>query len=251
MHTFQSLTDDLVRAGFQRTDTVLVHSSMKSIGKVEGGADTVLDVLSDYFGKEGLLVFPTGSWSSVDAEHPVFNVNTTETCIGLLPRMFRVRPGVIRSLHPTHSVAALGKDAAAFTAGHECFDTPCDRKSPWGRLADRHGKIMMIGCSIKSNTFLHGVEQWNVPREIVFAPQQQLLYSEDATGRRVAVPSWRHKDAHSAYYDRPEAMYRQSGILRDRRFGDAVCHIFDCEKLAALVSEILAFNPLYFTPPEQ
>ena len=77
MHTFDSLTRDLAQAGFLHTDTVMVHSSMKSIGAVEGGADTVLDVLSDYFGHEGLLVFPTGTWGSVNAQTPVFNVNTT------------------------------------------------------------------------------------------------------------------------------------------------------------------------------
>ena len=49
MHTKESLTDDLIRAGIQPSDTLLVHSSMKSIGAVDGGADTVLDALMDYF----------------------------------------------------------------------------------------------------------------------------------------------------------------------------------------------------------
>ena len=72
--------------------------------------------------------------------------------------------------------------------------------------------------------------------------------AEDGTGRRIPVPSWRHAGAHSLHYGRPEAEFRQSGALHDHPFGDAVCHVFDCEKLAELVSKILAENPRYFTP---
>ena len=68
LHTFKTLTEDLEKSGLKRDDTILIHSSMKSMGEVEGRADTVLDVLMDYFGKDGLLVFPTLSYSNVNAD---------------------------------------------------------------------------------------------------------------------------------------------------------------------------------------
>ena len=56
MHTYSSLKKDLLESGLLPSDTVLIHSSMKSIGNVDGGADTVLDVLMDYFGREDAKV---------------------------------------------------------------------------------------------------------------------------------------------------------------------------------------------------
>lgn len=67
MHTKESLMEQLIQLGIDRKGTLLVHSSMKSMGEVEGGADTVLDVFMEYM-KDGLLVFPTHTWSYINAK---------------------------------------------------------------------------------------------------------------------------------------------------------------------------------------
>ncbi|MEG0766682.1 MAG: AAC(3) family N-acetyltransferase, partial [Clostridia bacterium] len=159
MHTKQSLCQDLQKAKIYPNDTVIMHFSMKAIGSVEGGAEGVLDALMTYF-QPGLLVLPALTWANVHAEQPIFDPLQTPCCVGLLPEMFRKRMGVVRSWHPTHSVAAYGADAAAFCAGNERCDTPCARTSPWGKLLDRGAKIALVGCTLTSCTFLHGVEEW-------------------------------------------------------------------------------------------
>lgn len=63
VHTKASLIKDIKEAGIIKNKTLLIHSSMKSIGEVEGGADTVLDAFITYM-KEGLLLFPTHSLSA-------------------------------------------------------------------------------------------------------------------------------------------------------------------------------------------
>ena len=123
MHTKESLFHQFEQLGIDKAGTLLIHSSMKSLGEVAGGADTVLDVFTQYM-KEGLLVLPTHTWSYINADNPKFSVTDSPSCIGILPELFRKRPGVIRSWHPTHSVAALGKDAAEFTKDDHKFDTP-------------------------------------------------------------------------------------------------------------------------------
>lgn len=246
MHTFDSLTADLAAAGFRHDDTVIVHSSMKSIGPVAGGAETVLDVFIDYFGRTGLIVFPSLSHNAVNAEHPRFDVRTTPTSVGILPTLFLRRPGVIRSLHPTHSLAAYGPDAAAFTAGHERFDSPCDRRSPWGRLYDRHGKILFLGVSIRCNTFLHGVEE-RLPVPGMLTESHQPLEVVDAEGRVIPVPSRRHVGGHSRFYNKLEKEYREGGAMRDGRFGDAPCVIGDCRKIAEITLAALKTDPFLFT----
>lgn len=115
-YTKQTLQQDLAAMGLTGTETILIHSSMKSIGAVEGGADTVLDALMEFFA-EGLLLLPTHTWQFIDQDHPVFDVRRSPCCVGILPELFRQRPGVVRSLHPTHSIAACGRGAAEYLAG--------------------------------------------------------------------------------------------------------------------------------------
>ncbi len=246
IHTYASLTRDLEHSGIRRQDTLLVHSSMKAIGQVEGRADTVLDVLSDYLRAEGLLVFPTLTWSNVNAEQPVFSVRDTPAVVGILPELFRQRPGVRRSRHPTHSVAALGREAEAFVEGHERFDSPAALGSPWDRLRQRHAKIMFIGASIAHNTFLHGVEEWGQAAHILGDTQQQLIVV-DESGQRIPVPSRRHLGGHSRYYACLEPHFEAIGALSRTRFGDADTTILDAEPCAAFVLDLLKRFPATFT----
>ena len=106
-YTKADLKHDLAAMGLTGNETILIHSSMKSIGPVEGGADTVLDAWMEFFA-EGLLLLPTHTWRFINEENRVFDVRRSPCCVGILPELFRHRPGVVRSLHPTHSMAAYG-----------------------------------------------------------------------------------------------------------------------------------------------
>ena len=116
MYTKEDLKEYLKAMGLTGKETILVHSSMKSIGEVEGRADTVLDAWIEYFG-HGLLLLPTHTWKNINADSPVYNPKETPSCVGLLTNMFLKRDGVIRSLHPTHSMAGIGEKAAEYLAG--------------------------------------------------------------------------------------------------------------------------------------
>lgn len=105
-----TLKKDLENMGLTGKETILIHSSMKSIREVYNGAEEVLDCLIEYF-KEGLLLLPTHTWKNVNEENPVYDPDNTASCVGILTNLFLKRDGVIRSLHPTHSMAGIGKDA--------------------------------------------------------------------------------------------------------------------------------------------
>ena len=246
MYDFDTLSADLVRGGLEHDDTLLVHSSMKKIGEVKGGADTVLNVLMNYFEASGLLVFPSLSYSLVNADSPLFSVIDTPCVVGLLPEMFRRRPRVIRSLHPTHSLAAFGRDAAEFISGHEEFDTPCARRSPFGKLYDRKGKILFIGTGIGCNTYLHGVEEWfGVPNMFTVKPEHLIVI--DYNGNRIPVDSRRHVGSHSRYYAQMETNFEKVQAISFMKFGDADCCVLDCRKVADVTGMLLQKNPLLFT----
>lgn len=249
MHTKHRLMKELEALRIDRRGTLLMHSSMKSIGEVEGGADTVLDALSEYM-KDGLLVLPTHTWSYIKADNPKFEVDNSSSCVGILPELFRKREGVIRSYHPTHSVAALGKDAAAFTEGAERYNTPCHRESVWGKLLDRKATILLAGVDLRRNTFIHGIEEWvDVPDRLT--EEQEALTTVLSDGTEISVPSRRHKGpASSEYFWKVEDLLEEQGAMYKGVWGDAVVRVCDTVKLYDILAPMLRTNPDLFVDNE-
>ena len=140
--------------GILPTDTVLVHTALRSVGPVEGGADGFIDALLEYL-SQGLLLIPTHTWAVVTKKQPVFDVRATVPNIGALPRVAAFRPDGVRSLHPTHSIAGFGKNAAEFLAGEELSGTPTPVGGAMQRLGKMGANILLVGVGNDKNTFLH------------------------------------------------------------------------------------------------
>ncbi|WP_440896474.1 AAC(3) family N-acetyltransferase [Amphibacillus sp. Q70] len=249
MYTKTDLTNDLKKLGIYKYGTLLIHSSYKSIGDVEGGPDTVLDCFSEYMNK-GLLVLPTHTWSYINEENPNFYVDQSETCVGILTEMFRKREGVIRSWHPTHSVGAQGKDAKVFTAGAEKFDTPCARGSVWGKLLDRKAQIMLLGVNLTKNTFIHGIEEWvDIPGRITDSPEQLYTHLPDKT--KISVPSRRHCGlSWSEHFWKVDDYLLELGAMHIGKFGDAEVRVCDTVKLTEIITTMLEVDPDLFSDNE-
>jgi aminoglycoside 3-N-acetyltransferase len=112
MHTCDTLRADLLALGIVPGISLLMHSSYKSLGGIEGGAAAFYKTLLDVIGPEGNLIVPSMSFSTVTRENPYFDIRTTPSCVGYLTEFFRTEvPGVKRSFHPTHSCCAIGRDA--------------------------------------------------------------------------------------------------------------------------------------------
>jgi aminoglycoside N3'-acetyltransferase len=103
--------------------------------------------------------FPfTGRVTEYAATDPVFDPLRTPSRMGLLTEMFRRHPDVVRSVHPTHPVAALGARAAWLVAGHEESPTPFGPETPFGRLYESDGQVLLLGVGLESMTLVHVVE---------------------------------------------------------------------------------------------
>lgn len=246
MHTLESLVKQLEQLGINSQGTLLVHSSLKNMGPVEGGADTVLDAYTAYM-KDGLLVLPTHTWSYIKADNPRFYVDQSPSCIGILPELFRNRPGVVRSWHPTHSVAALGQDAVEFTKDDHLFDTPCARGSAWGKLLDRKATILLVGVDLRRNTFIHGVEEWaDIPGRLTDV--HEMLYTVLPDGTEIPVPSRRHWGlSWSEHFWKVDEVLESRGAMRKGQLGDAVVRVCDAAAVAKVITEMLADNPALFS----
>ncbi|MBQ8797540.1 MAG: AAC(3) family N-acetyltransferase [Oscillospiraceae bacterium] len=158
MFTKKALKKQLSQMGLKPTDTVVIHTSMKAIGEVESGPEGLIDAFCEYL-NEGLLVVPTHTWDNVTPENPYYDVRTSVPNIGLIPRTAAFRKDGVRSLHPTHSVWACGKDAADYVKGEENAPSPTPKGFCWDKLADRHAKILLIGVGNEKNTFIHSIEE--------------------------------------------------------------------------------------------
>lgn len=247
MYTKQDIINHIREIGIDTNDTLLIHSSMKAIGEVEGGADTVLDAFLEYL-QDGLLIFPTHTWDRINDDYRIFHVATEPSCVGLLTNLFLKRPGVLRSWHPTHSVAAYGKDAADYIAGEEQSDSPCPRSGCWGKLYDRKAKILFLGCSPKRNTYLHGVEEWNQieHRLTDFYHPYQIITPE---GRLIDRPMRGHQSPIgdvSKNYDKMMIPFLHHGIAKEGLIGDAKCYLCDAVGMAELTSSYLQRDPDLF-----
>lgn len=120
--------------GMQPEMTVMVHTSLSSLGYVCGGAPTVIEALLEAVGSEGTIMMPTQSWKNLDPEvgvhpevsedewqtirdnWPAYDKRTTPTqTMGAVAELFRQWPGSLRSDHPARSVTANGKYATYLT----------------------------------------------------------------------------------------------------------------------------------------
>lgn len=251
MYTKIDLLHDIESLEIDPKGTLLIHSSMKAIGPVEGGADTVLDAWSEYM-RDGLLIFPTHTWRQIGKETLTFDSRSLPSCVGILPELFRHRPGVVRSLHPTHSVAALGKGAITYTAGEETRVTPCPREGCWGKLLDLDAEILFLGCTLRSNTFLHGVEEWEeIPDRLDSKTQSITIIGPN--GETYHVEMHRHNclacDDVSENYIKMEPVFLKHGAIRYGRFGDAKCVVGNARKMRELTVEMLHRDPNLFITP--
>lgn len=242
MYTKADLMRDLREMGLAPTDAVMIHSSMKAIGPVEGGADTVLDALMAYFAP-GLLMMPTHTWAQMNERYNVFDRATEPACVGILPNLFMKRPGVVRSLHPTHSIAAYGPQAEAFVAGEENCTSPCTVGGCWHRLRSVGAKILLVGVTHTRNTYIHAVEEaLDVPERLAEKPSAFIVVMPD--GSRKTVWQHRHynaKEPHvSEHYDKLMEGYFETGAAVRARLGDAACILCDCDAIYRTTERVLA-----------
>lgn len=155
----------LERLGVTSGATVLVFSSMENLGRRVPGMRplTLIRLLQERLGADGTLLMPTFSFRGRQRDYAdrchTFDVRKTPSQCGLVPEVFRRMPGVIRSLHPTHSIAGWGRHAADLLCTHH-LGTGFGRNSPMYKLQDYGGRVVGLGTRAEETfTILHVPEE--------------------------------------------------------------------------------------------
>ncbi len=166
MITKEQLKNQLTELNVPSNVPVIVHTSLKAVGEIEGGGETLLEVLIEHCTKNGgLLCIPTHTWAFAREEGRIaLDLTKKETCVGTLPLLALSHPNAVRSLHPTHSMVVFGSTAKEFVSGEEKFNTPAHANSCYGKIYKQNGAILLIGVGHERNTFIHCVDEiLNIP----------------------------------------------------------------------------------------
>ncbi|MCD6359791.1 MAG: AAC(3) family N-acetyltransferase [Armatimonadetes bacterium] len=231
--TRQDIVDDLRALGVGPGMTLMVHSSLSAIGRVEGGAGTVIEALLEALGPEGTLAMPAMSSGVYDHEKSPSNVGT-------ITEVFRTWPGVKRGFHPSHSACAIGPNADYLLDDILDQPTAIGTESPWGRLARlNNGYILLLGVDQDRNTILH------YPEEIVRAPylsDKECQYLDPETGEVKSIVYHWFPGPHRDFIGLEPAL-RESRAMKIGKVGRALCRLMHAGDTVEIVTAELRRDP--------
>jgi aminoglycoside 3-N-acetyltransferase len=234
---------DLHALGVRPGGVLLVHSSLRSLSPLPGGAETAVQGLLVALGEDGTLLMPALSYEHVGPHQPVFDTRTTPACVGALPEYFRTRTGTRRSVHPTHSVCGTGSQAEALLANHHLGATPCGPNSPFSRLPQVGGQVLFIGCGLRPNTSMHAIEEHVEPPYLYAGQVEYRLIHAD--GSETTAKIRRHHFAGFAQrYDRLEGV--MTAGLRKGRVLQADCCLLEAQEMWPAALKELRCDPFFF-----
>jgi len=195
---------DLVKyfhaSGLRRGDAILIHSSLRSLGYIKGGAKTVIEALMQTVGEEGTLLFPTftidaSMQNTLSNDQYIFDPETSPSTVGSITNAFLKFEGVSRSIHPTHSVAAWGKNATYITSEHYQLESNFGVGTPFGKFLELNGYVMGLGVNYGPITFYHTYEDHNLEKfPEVYYPTKYKSRVKD-NGTVVETLTWCHNVA--------------------------------------------------------
>jgi aminoglycoside 3-N-acetyltransferase len=243
--TAPALTREQLCAGFRelglaRDDSLIVHSSCRTLGPIAGGADTVIDALLDTIGPGGHLMLPTFNYTRPLPE-PYFDPAQTPGRTGILAELGRQRPGAVRSLHPTHSVAVLGPQAEDLTRDHHRgrafgIDSPIDR------LARRGGKVLLLGVGHTSNSTVHVAEEYARIPKVSWYDELPWVKVRLRSGEMLSVQVDSSPSCSTAF-GAVEGALRRCGEVRDLRLAGCPLQLVSGQVILNRVVEMLAAKP--------
>jgi aminoglycoside 3-N-acetyltransferase len=237
--TRDEITAGLCRLGVRRGDLLEVHSSLGSLGWVQGGAATVIEALIEVVGPEGALVMPAIPVSlpvpltdeeaalGITWKVRVLDFESPEpTGMGAIADTFRRRPDVVCGTQ-RYRTCAWGRDAQRYSEG-------------FGALPADGGQVLLIGVGIQRCSCMHVAEDGNVPEEI-----RALLHPPEELAHEYPDDRWL-----VGYGPSVEATWLavweeavRAGEVQTRQIGSAACHLFPAQAVVRRYAERLRIDP--------
>lgn len=235
MLTKQKIIEQLDGLSIPPESTVIIHTSLRAVGEIEGGAESLLDTLVNYFiERDSVLLVPTHTWHKLWAGGITLDMTSPETCLGVLPTLALFDPRGIRSKNPTHSVVAFGRKERVneLLANEAYVDTPTSSSGVYAALARCNGYIMLIGVGQDKNTFIHSVDEMlRIPNRIEKTTIKVTV--KDYDGSISELDFYMFNEAiygdTSERFPKYEPAFRYRGIIKDGTLGEAAVQLTDAK----------------------
>lgn len=243
MLTKEKLYSQLEAMGAVPGVPVIMHTSLKKVGPIDGRAEALLDWLIEFFTRDGgLFCVPTHTWHLMfNKDVPTLDLNKTETCLGAFTRVAAAHKKAVRSPHPTHSMVVFGDDAEKFVECEKNSITMVPPTGCYGKFYENKGKILLVGVGQESNTYMHSVEErLGVPnRNDKTTTETSIKYKDGRIEYRSIYQLLAEGiDDVSRQYPNYEAAFRYHGCITDGYIGDAKTQFCDAEGIYKVMKMI-------------
>ena len=240
------ILEGLKSCGAFRADLLFVHSALSACGSIEGGPATVVNALRSWI-SDRALAMPTHTWSYPDKTGvaPVYDYTSTPSVVGTITNYYWRQPGVVRSLHPSHSLACSGPGAEQLCVDHESYETPCGIGTPYHRMVEGNSSVLMFGATLDSYTLFHTAEDAaEVP--YLYAPEQVTLRTKGNDGVVRSIQMWRQDMGVARRFEETVDWLSEKGLLVRRKLGlSELLFIPDARALHETMVETLRRDPLF------
>ena len=231
---------------FSQGKPVIVHSSVKSVGEIEGGAETLLSALIDFFTKDGgILCIPSHTWGVRDEKNrAVLDLNKNDSCTGILSKLAAAHPDGTRTLNPTHSMVVFGdkENVCEFIKGEDSVNTPTSKNGCYSRFYKDNGYVLLIGVGHNKNTYLHCVEEMlGVTKRYTKKPEEKTLtVFKDGTQTERTVFTFDESEVRdvSVFFPKFEPAFRYYNCITDGFLGNAPTQLCSAVKMKEVMELI-------------
>lgn len=229
------------------SDTVFIHSSIDRLN-LDFPFYKIINLLFDVIGSDGTIAFPTyPPTNSYDylKTNPIFNIKKTPSYTGLLSEFARRHPDAKRSLHPSKSIVAIGKNADILTSNHNISHFPYDFNSPYYKLVDLNAKVIGIGVRTTYLSMVHTID--DTLRDVFpINPYHKELFNikcVDHNKSEIIVSTYAH-DMKKMRFDLPKffAKYFDNDICKDINLNGMNFFRADASKLYFELKKLFEIN---------
>lgn len=236
MYTKNDIIEQLNKMNAPRDSIVLVHSSLRLVGEVDGGAQTLLDALIEYFTeKGGLLCIAAHTWANIGKPCITLDMQNPVSNLGAFPNFAMQDGRGVLTKNPTHAMVVFGdkQKIEQFVKDEPNLKTPTAPNSCYGKLANG-GYTLLIGVAQDKNTYLHSVEEMlGISNRMASAPTAVTVRDENGTVTEHMLTFFESDftDDVSLFFPKYETAFRYHRCITDGFIGNAPTQLCDCAKI--------------------
>ena len=235
---------------------IILHSSMMSIGTIKGGVKWIVNCLFDKvnISENTILVSALpyrGRFKDYLEKGIVFDVRNAPIEMGGVNEYIGSLPNAKRSVHPTHSVVAIGKKAEEYISGHHLDKTPFGPNSPYYKIIKNRGKAVMFGASMDYFTCIHAMEDMlgDLYPGKLYGHKRYKVKCIDSEGKEMIVETPYHAPLQSCIrtsYKSLDTVILGNNVIEGTKIGESLILVVDLYKYTVIyLNEIKEGRSIY------